>query len=489
MTSANVSNIPIQITTQSPQTTKMDSPETDKGFMELMNQSMSRTTAEVSVTSQTVTTKAETPVKMDSRRDEVKMADKDVALDDKTVTEVTDKADEFSEKVEQVISEDLDVSEEEVEDVMESLGLTFMDLLVPANLAEVVGEIKGCEDTVELLLDTDFTDMLTQVKDLATAFTEETGFSLEELQNILSSEETPEVLSTDMTEMPEVTEPEVTAEAETFVTDQPEVVVSTEQITETAEEPEIVAAPSAQESAARPAETEEAQPKEEQTSGTVTGEATQTSTEKTAQQSTESGTNQQNSERQPARAEGNELSQMSGMVQTESVSYEATTQTITMETGEQVDVSRIIEQIVEQTKTVITDEITSMEMVLRPEGLGKLLMQVSQQEGSVTAHIYTQNEEVKEALENQMVMLKEQLNQGGTKVNSIEVSVATHEFERNLEEGQQERGQEEAPAQESKKARNINLNNLDELSGLMTEEEELVAKMMRDNGNTVNYRA
>jgi flagellar hook-length control protein FliK len=179
---------------------------------------------------------------------------------------------------------------------------------------------------------------------------------------------------------------------------------------------------------------------------------------------------------------------MSGMVQTESVSYEATTQTITMESGEQVDVSRIIEQIVEQTKTVITDEITTVEMVLRPEGLGKLLMQVSEQEGNVTAHIYTQNEEVKEALENQMVMLKEQLNQGGTKVNSIEVSVATHEFERNLEEGQQERGQEEAPAQESKKARNINLNNLDELSGLMTEEEELVAKMMRDNGNTVNYR-
>jgi flagellar hook-length control protein FliK len=180
---------------------------------------------------------------------------------------------------------------------------------------------------------------------------------------------------------------------------------------------------------------------------------------------------------------------MSGMVQTENVSYEATTQTITMESGEQVDVSRIIEQIVEQTKTVITDEITTVEMVLRPEGLGKLLMQVSEQEGNVTAHIYTQNEEVKEALENQMVMLKEQLNQGGTKVNSIEVSVATHEFERNLEEGQQERGQEEAPAQESKKARNINLNNLDELSGLMTEEEELVAKMMRDNGNTVNYRA
>ena len=33
------------------------------------------------------------------------------------------------------------------------------------------------------------------------------------------------------------------------------------------------------------------------------------------------------------------------------------------------------------------------------------------------------------------------------------------------------------------------MNDLDDLQGLMTQEEELVTKMMRDQGNTVNYTA
>lgn len=41
--------------------------------------------------------------------------------------------------------------------------------------------------------------------------------------------------------------------------------------------------------------------------------------------------------------------------------------------------------------------------------------------------------------------------------------------------------------QNQKKARrSLNLNDLDGLSGLMSEEEELVAKIMRDNGNQVD---
>ena len=90
-----------------------------------------------------------------------------------------------------------------------------------------------------------------------------------------------------------------------------------------------------------------------------------------------------------------------------------------------------------------------------------------------------------------MFQLKEQMNQSATKVQSIEVSVGTHEFEKNLEEGQQERQQEEAQQESGKRSRNINLNlnQLDELQGLMTEEEQLVAKMMRDHGNTVNFTA
>ena len=37
--------------------------------------------------------------------------------------------------------------------------------------------------------------------------------------------------------------------------------------------------------------------------------------------------------------------------------------------------------------------------------------------------------------------------------------------------------------------RSLNLNDLDELAGLMTEEEQLAAQIMRDNGNQVDLTA
>ena len=89
-------------------------------------------------------------------------------------------------------------------------------------------------------------------------------------------------------------------------------------------------------------------------------------------------------------------------------------------------------------------------------------------------------------------MLKENLNQQGVKVEAVEVSIGTHEFEENLEKDA--RQQEEQARQEEERAgqrhrRNIDLNDLDDISGLMTEEEELVARIMRDNGNNVDFKA
>ena len=95
---------------------------------------------------------------------------------------------------------------------------------------------------------------------------------------------------------------------------------------------------------------------------------------------------------------------------------------------------------------------------------------------------------VKEALEMQVATLRENLSQAGVKVDSVEVTIASHEFERNLE--QNEQGHQQNP-DESKKAprRNLKLDSLDELSGLMSEEEALVAQIMRDNGNSVDFTA
>ena len=100
------------------------------------------------------------------------------------------------------------------------------------------------------------------------------------------------------------------------------------------------------------------------------------------------------------------------------------------------------------------------------------------------------NEVVKEALEAQVATLRENLNQSGVKVDAIEVTVASHEFERNLDQNHKREEEEGAHQEEmSTHRRNINLSSLDELSGLMTEEEQLVAQIMKDNGNSVDLTA
>ena len=98
---------------------------------------------------------------------------------------------------------------------------------------------------------------------------------------------------------------------------------------------------------------------------------------------------------------------------------------------------------------------------------------------------------MKEALETQVAELRQSLSQQGIKVDAIEVTVASHEFEQNLEENARQEEQMREQMQQSGKQtrRSLNLSELDELSGLMTEEEQLVAQIMRDNGNQVDLTA
>lgn len=70
------------------------------------------------------------------------------------------------------------------------------------------------------------------------------------------------------------------------------------------------------------------------------------------------------------------------------------------------------------------------------------------------------------------------------------MTVGSHEFEKNLEQNAK---QEERQAEEQEKAagqtRKINLKELDEWDGLLTEEESLVAQMMAEQGNSIDFTA
>lgn len=155
----------------------------------------------------------------------------------------------------------------------------------------------------------------------------------------------------------------------------------------------------------------------------------------------------------------------------------------------------IMNQIVTQASVTINETVQRMEMELNPQNLGRMIMQVQQQEGVVTARLIAQNDNVRNAIENQLLQLRENLEQKGIKVDAVEVTVGTHEFERNLEEGMADQAfaeqQENEAGQNNGSGRNRNLNrgDLDSMAGDLTEEEELAASIMRDNGGTIDYTA
>lgn len=147
----------------------------------------------------------------------------------------------------------------------------------------------------------------------------------------------------------------------------------------------------------------------------------------------------------------------------------------------------IMRQIMDHMKVQLKEDTSSLEMQLHPASLGTVQVQIASRGGAVTANFIAQNEAVKAALESQMVQLMERFDEQGVKVEAIEVTVQTHEFERNLEQG---RGREQQSGEPAKKGRirRIDLNDTVSMEN-MEEEDALAADMMAANGNTVDYTA
>lgn len=150
----------------------------------------------------------------------------------------------------------------------------------------------------------------------------------------------------------------------------------------------------------------------------------------------------------------------------------------------------IMEQITQAVKLTMNQDMTEMELQLHPASLGNVRVQVAAKEGVITATFTTQNEMVKNALETQMVILKDNFEAQGIKVEAVEVTVASHAFEQNLNGNASNQTGEEAQAKK-KTARRIDLSELTDESETETldEGDRIVADMMRKNGNTVDYTA
>ena len=152
-----------------------------------------------------------------------------------------------------------------------------------------------------------------------------------------------------------------------------------------------------------------------------------------------------------------------------------------------VNETDIVRQVVEQIKVTTGQQLSSIEIMLNPENLGKVHIAVTARQGVITAQLTAQNEQVKAALENQMTALKEHFNNQGVKVESVEITVQSHGFEsqQNLEGNNSEQA-----GQEKKTHRKLDLSSLEELEESDMTDEEIRAKDAIVNGDSsVEYSA
>ncbi len=144
-------------------------------------------------------------------------------------------------------------------------------------------------------------------------------------------------------------------------------------------------------------------------------------------------------------------------------------------------------QIVDQARLIRRAEDTQMVIKLNPEHLGELTLKVSvTQNGSVNASFHSDNAQVRAVIENSLVQLRQELNNQGLKVDSVEVYAG-------LADGQlpQEQGQQAWQNQQGGNANRIHNITMD-ADSYGEESDQLAAAAMQEasqsNAEGVDYR-
>ena len=504
MTTANLMNVPSvkgNVSAQVDASKKLQEESLDiaEVFAGLMNQTIDFPNSTVDDTSSNMdvskTNSKQSPAESYERysyQDKQIDTAKEPSMEEK-LEEAGDVLEQAGEEIIDTLTEKYGVDEETIQNLLNDMGLSALDLLNPQNLVSFIVQLTGVVSGEELLLDENFLSVMETMNHLADGLMNDLNVDMNGLQELVAEMDLVATTEEVPTEFQEVLN-EVLSDVEGL---------------ETAESTEMTDASAVEQVADDTVETQNV--KAEQSAEATVEEQDETSEIKVEKQegafaketndSEESAVGQERSEGQgfsrEQHSEGNSLLNHNA---NETIVNTQTTvnvsQAVEMPQMTQfssylsADTMQIMEQVVQQMRVTISNEITTMEMQMNPENLGKVYVNISSEEGVVNAQFHATNEVVKEALEAQISTLRESLNQAGVKVDAIEVTIASHEFERNLEQNHQS-PEEQMNAQETneKKRRNLNLDSLDELSGMMTEEEALVAQIMRDNGNSVDFTA
>ena len=394
-------------------------------------------------TTDTKNTKADTKnTKADTDADDKKQNTADTGKADKTDKSKQDnksdeKVNDAVQNVKDTIKEELDVSDEDIAKAMEVLGITDNDLLSVVKVTELVSALTGA-DSITLITDDDMSGKLTSVLDAVNT----------------AQEDIADMLNTDVDDAVLVVRTDAVVKKdtdETVVKNTDSSITDNRSVSETESLSDVLAAKV----------TAQGSSKNEESTGEHTGEHT---------------------------GEQNHNTQSYGGVADSIIqSMKDSFADIVTEDTSRVSEADIVNQVIDQIKLSSGRELTSIEVMLNPERLGSVHVTVTAKNGILSAQIAAQNEQVKTALENQVTALKENFQNQGIKVEAVEITVMTHQFEAG-----QNFGQNESERKQSEQKINKKLN----LSDYMDDEDETVSaqdirrKDSIQNGNSsVEYMA
>ena len=127
------------------------------------------------------------------------------------------------------------------------------------------------------------------------------------------------------------------------------------------------------------------------------------------------------------------------------------------------------QQIVEQAKLLQNGQNSEMIIKLNPEHLGELSLKVSVNgNGGVTATFHTDNAQVRAILETSMIQLKQQLNEQGIKVDSVEVQTSLPDGQ--LPDGQAQQGFNQQGQGQQVRSQQVDLKDFEDTSEALAAE-------------------
>ena len=378
MTTGNVSSAAFIINNM--QTGNISSRKTDTGsqFKDVINS--------LNDTGNTLTGAGQTRVNSDMLKDSIKNSSPTVKNDNSNV-------DSLVEDIKNVVKDILDISDEDFEKIMAESGFTVVDLLNPQNVVSLIAQFKNT-DTVSIAVNEELSQMLTDINaginEVVNMFMKDNAVSFDEVINLIENyvepvtDDNQEVLQSTGQNVPDVNRQDVKDESGKVI----DVIVNDE----------------------RP----------ENTGDFVKNDIT---SEDDHKEKNDNAGNKTNAE-----------------TVLDSLTSAVSDTTVTAADGmDGINSVYVVRQIVDAVRVNLTEEVRTIEVALTPEHLGKVNITVASKNGILTASMVVQNEMVKNAIENQLTMLKTQFESQGIKVEHVEVTVASHEFDSDMQDGADDR--------------------------------------------------